>query len=851
MDLKHYQRRVVEEVERFFTETAKERAEGNVKYASQEAWETLKLGVYNRRRNQLGEDLPTVCIKVPTGGGKTLLATQALGSIHRTILKDRNGAGLVLWVVPSSQIYRDTLRRLRDRRDMYRIMLEHALSRRIEVWEKHEIARLTPVRLRDCLNILVLQLASTNRETKEQLKFFRDSGGNIVQHFPAEGDWAAQQKLKEAVPNLEMLEEDAESGRYLVKTSIGNLVRLCRPAVILDEGHKATSQLAQSTIETFNASAVVELSATPHAGANIVSRVTGSELLAEEMIKLPLNVATSLQKNWKDVLTQARDKRSALAEKAIAYSGDAGPERLIRPIVLVQVERTGKDQRVSGGRGPIHSEDVKEYLIERLNVPEQAIAIKSAQKDDIEGIDLLDAGCPIEWIITKSALQEGWDCPFAYILVSLNNTGSGQSMTQLVGRVLRQPYQEKTPYDELNESYIYCLHKRASEISREVKKSLEKEGYEGEASSQVVDATRGEERHERTVRIQEQFLEFYQRPFEGKIYLPHFCVKDGKQYEPLDYFRHLVSRVDVRSMAYGQVRGWNLRDALKEAKERFYRVSLGQDLERVRETDLDYWETDSAVLSWLTATLPFTYLSTKQLRFAVDEIYGSLVKSELYLKDHLALVKFSVRERIEGFLQQEIDRQTEEAFKELHSRKRLQFYLECARCRFEIPKEIQIRSMQPLVHHDGEKVQKSLFDYVESESANQYERAVALCLDRNEKVLWWYRNLVGPEHFSIQGYRRHRIRPDFVVQGGKENRPLHRVLVVESKGEHLEGNPDTSYKRDVARVFDEVGRKVPWQQLGEDFADHTFRFQVLDEAQEYGRDWQDELKATLAALTDE
>ena len=114
----------------------------------------------------------------------------------------------MLWVVPSSQIYRDTLRRLRDRGDMYRLMLEHAVSRRIEVWEKHEIARLSPARLRECLNILVIQLASTNRETKEQLKFFRDSGGNIVQHFPPEDDPAAHKALKEQVGNLEMLAED-------------------------------------------------------------------------------------------------------------------------------------------------------------------------------------------------------------------------------------------------------------------------------------------------------------------------------------------------------------------------------------------------------------------------------------------------------------------------------------------------------------------------------------------------------------------------------------------------------------------------------------------------------------------
>jgi len=119
------------------------------RHASLDAWDeamrqTQRLGDYRARRNGLDKDLPTFCIRVPTGGGKTLLATQFLGLIYQTILKDRNGAGLVLWVVPSDQIYKDTLKALRDRRHFYRESLEFALSRRIEVWEKHEIARLTP-----------------------------------------------------------------------------------------------------------------------------------------------------------------------------------------------------------------------------------------------------------------------------------------------------------------------------------------------------------------------------------------------------------------------------------------------------------------------------------------------------------------------------------------------------------------------------------------------------------------------------------------------------------------------------------------------------------------------------------
>jgi type III restriction enzyme len=845
MELKEFQRRVVEEIERYLAALAAEHAKGN-RHAALDAWRDLSLsGRYQERENGLGEDLPTFCIKVPTGGGKTLIATQVLGSIHRTIHRDRNGAGLVLWVVPSSQIYRDTLRRLRDRNDMYRLMLEHAVSRRIELWEKTDIARLSPARLRDCLNILIVQLASTNRETREQLKFFKDSGGNIVQHFPPEDDPEAHRKLKDQFPNLDMIADDAARGEHLIATSIGNLVRLCKPAVILDEGHKATSQLARDTLASFNASIIVELSATPQADANVICRVSGEELLKEEMIKLPLNIAASGVGNWKELLTRARDKRLALAKKARALLKERSDRPMIRPIILVQVERTGDDQR---DQDRIHSEDVREYLIERLDVRREAIAVKTSATDElIEHANLLDEGCPIEWIITKAALQEGWDCPFAYILVSLSKTGSGQGMTQLVGRILRQPFQERTPCAELNESYVYCRHLKSSEIAAQVKAALEKEGYEGDLQGAVVaDGDRKSGEQTRTIHIRQEFLDLYRRPFEGEIYLPHFCVKENGGYSRLNYHAHLLSQVDADRFTYDRI-DWPLAEELKNAKDRFYRMTLGSDIQRRYETKADLVESDAEVLGWLTAALRFDYLGFKQLRRIVQRVYERLCATELQLRDRLGLVKLVVRDHVERWIQEQLDIQTERAFAKLFESSRLVFYLECKSCRFQIPPSLEIRATRRLVHDNGEQIAKSLFDYIEHEAQNEYERKVALCLDRDANVLWWYRNLVGPENFTVQGYRRNKIHPDFVVQSAKRGKPVHRVIVIESKGKHLEGNPDTTYKRKVADYFGKVGKKVSWQQLGEGFADHVFRFQILDEAHPGGRDWQDALQALLAA----
>ena len=863
MQLKEYQRRVVAEVERYLRAVTDEREAGNLRHASLDAWQECCLGEYFEQQNGLGEDYPSFTIKMPTGGGKTVVATQALGAVYQTLLRNRNGAGLVLWVVPSSQIYRDTLRRLSDRNDWYRIMLEHAVSRRIEVWEKTDIARLSPTKLRENLNILIVQLASTNRETKEQLKFFRDAGGNIVRHFPPEDDPQAHRQLKEEFANLDMLEDDAETGRHLVATSVGNLVRMSRPAVVIDEGHKSTSRLARQTIADFNASVVIELTATPKESRskdyryvpNIISRVSGEELLQNEMIRLPLNIATSQERSWQSTLTMARDKRQSLATAAAKLAAESADERLIRPIVLVQVERTGADQRGQSiqGRLAVHAEDVKDFLMQRLDIPEQAIAIKTSAKDElnVEGVELEHPECPIEWIITKSALQEGWDCPFAYILASLNNTGSGQAMTQLVGRILRQPYQERTPVEALNESYVYCLHKRASTIAQEVKSALEDEGYEGDTLGLIVDATGDKsEAKTRTTRIRKKFAKYY-REYDGKIYLPHFCVKVGDKYERLSYFDHLLSEVDVEKFEYHEISSekWHLAKAAKEARDRYYRWTLGQEeLERQHEEEFETWEEDRLVLNWLVASLPFEHFSFKKLRRIVQNIHEQLKKAELppFLDGRLALIKTVLRDKVAHFIEEQEKKQTEQAFRKLFEQGKLVFYLECRQCTFPVPDSVQIKAKRRLVHDDGEQIQRSLFDYIEDESHNEYEHAVALALDRDQNVLWWYRNLIGDDQFSIQGYRRHRIRPDFVVQQAKGEKPSHQVLVLESKGRHLQGNLDTAYKRDVASLFEEVGRKVSWQELGEDFADHQFRFQILDQAQEHGRDWSDALADMLS-----
>ena len=870
MDLKEYQRRVVDELRDFFHAVQDERAAGNAKHATLDAWNALKkqnpgrwrLDAYTEATNGLGEDIPTVCVRVPTGGGKTLIATQALGILQNTLFKHRRGAGLALWVVPSSQIYRDTLRRLRDRRDLYRQMLEHAAGRRIELWEKHELRRLSPQKLGGFLNILVVQLGSINRENaKDQLKFFEDTGGEIVRHFPPETDPRGHQELLERFPNLEMIEADERRGRYLARTSVANLVKMNRPVVILDESHKGNTELARKTLrERFNAAAVIELSATPRKNANVLCRVGGDELLAEEMIKLPINVASTTGRDWRDVVTLARDKRRELAALAHEYAARPGTPAPIRPIVLVQVDRTGRDQR---GGGLVHADDVTEFLTGKLGVPGAAVAVKSSSRDDIEGIDLLAEGCPVEWIVTKSALQEGWDCSFAYVLVSLVNAKSRTAMTQLVGRVLRQPDQKRTPFRELNESYVFCLHQGAAELSRQIKRALLKVGYEGDAASAVVI---GDESATpvptKVAHVRDTHRPLYpadpaRGPKACKIYLPRFCVRhEGGGWEPLDYFRHLMARVDSDAFDLSEIEtgaAWDLRTDATAAGDHFFRLGLNEELRAVAGEIPDAAEPDDAVRAWLCLNLDFPHLGYKRLRRLVGRAHDRLLASGRVEPGGLGAIKFAARDRLAEWIQAQIDRQTEAAFYQLHAAGRFEFRLACVRCRVTLPPSVAFTApdgrFAPLTHDDGTAVGQSLFDFESAPEFNEYERRVALCLDRDKQVLWWYRNRVGRDQFAIEGYRQARTFPDFVVQhAAADGGPDRRITVVETKGRHLLGNPDTDYKRNVARVYSEVGREVTWQQLSDDLGEHTVTFHILGQRTADGRGCPPELLELLSEL---
>ena len=205
--------------------------------------------------------------------------------------------------------------------------------------------------------------------------------------------------------------------------------------------------------------------------------------------------------------------------------------RYIRPIAVVRVERTGRDQR-DGER--VHAEDVREYLTQNLGVPSDAVAVKSSDLDELSGVDLLSEYSTVRWIITKAALMEGWDCPFAYLLVMLDNTRAQRAITQLVGRVMRQPHAQHTQREPLDQCYVYCWNTDVGRAVSQVKQGLEQEGLTGlgdEVTATSGDVTRMTFRRRDQFRIED-------------IFLPLVLHKSDEEWPELDYQRDILPAID-------------------------------------------------------------------------------------------------------------------------------------------------------------------------------------------------------------------------------------------------------------------------------------------------------------------
>lgn len=445
MELKGYQQTNLDALDRFLACVDKNK---NIANGFIEFWQTnnppltpFPGTIIEPYKNNI-KGAPHICHKVPTGGGKTFIASAALkvAMAHINPLYK-----VVVWLVPSNAILEQTLRNLRNKQHPYRQRIDTDFQNRVEVFDKQQALTghgFTLTTVRENLCILVMSFDSFRTNNKEGRKVYQENG--YLQSF--------------APLISSQLKGDDE-------VQLMTVLQAVHPLVVVDESHNATSQLSEQMLNDLQPSLVIDLTATPRGNSNVICFTDALELKRNNMVKLPVivyNHTTKSQVIDSALHLQRRLEQTAKTDKKGNH---------IRPIVLFQAEskQQGTEDRET-------FEKVKQTLLD-LKIPEEQIKIKTAEIDELKGIDLMAADCPVRYIITINALKEGWDCPFAYILASLAGKSSPVNVEQIVGRVLRLPFASRNENDVLNLSYVLTASAKFQETLDNVVKGLNHAGF--------------------------------------------------------------------------------------------------------------------------------------------------------------------------------------------------------------------------------------------------------------------------------------------------------------------------------------------------------------------------------------
>ena len=442
MEMKGYQKAVIADLTHYL-ELMNETQ--NYMTAFEQFWREKSAPALGLYRNVIA-GVPNLCFKVPTGGGKTFIACNAIRPVFDALPVTK--AKAVVWLVPSEAILTQTARALKDTSHPYRQKIDVDFGGRVEVYTKQELLNgqnFNPTAVTEQLSIMVLSYDSFRTSRKDGRKAFQENS-NLAE-FP--------KVLGKPDSPIEGADE----------TALFQIINQLNPLVIVDESHHARSDLSREMLANFNPCFVLDLTATPRKDSNIISYVDAVQLKTEHMVKLPVIVYN--RDSQSEVLIDAIDLRNKLEEIADAEYAKTG--KYIRPIALFQAQPKGKDDATT-------FEKLRDKLVDK-GIPAEQIAIRTADVNELKNTDLMSPSCPIRYIITVNALKEGWDCPFAYILASLANKTSQVDVEQILGRILRLPHTSQHTQSALNMSYVLTSSNDFNNTVAHIVKGLNSAGF--------------------------------------------------------------------------------------------------------------------------------------------------------------------------------------------------------------------------------------------------------------------------------------------------------------------------------------------------------------------------------------
>ena len=730
MQLKKYQQKAIEDLSEYLKKVEETDPKTAFIYAAEKPYNS----------NFYGET-PFVCVKIPTGGGKTLVACHAVAKIMQTILKNKMDRGIVMWFVPSEAIKSQTLRKLKDRTDWHRKALDEAFENKVRIFSNEEALRIRKEDVSDNICVVISSLDAFRKEKQKRGKYkVYQENGSLLGHF-------------ENLKNDNALEKDEQK---TVINSLANVVRMSNPLVILDEGQRVQSFISIEFIKDLNPSFIIEYTATPRNGSNILVDIHSGELKEEEMVKIPIVLESSL--HWEQSIEAGMKKRKEL-EKIVKKSGE-----YIRPIALFQAEQEKEsEKKITVGK-------IKEFLM-KAGISEDEIAIKTASRNDIENVNLFSKKCKIKYIITVNALAEGWDCSFAYVLVSVANIGSKIAVEQIIGRIMRMPNAKRKKEEDLNRCYVFASARNFNEAANQIISGLEKNGY---SRGDVINASQKNQKDEFVVerRVRKDFS-VPLMSFEGdKLSFEDLIGENfelAKQDHEFEFTTHYDSDgraiIDIKDDKW--VRGIQQNLNLNYGDKNFTKVEL---------------------VNWLDRKLRFTILEQKDKRAFLEKAVDYQLKK--FSVTDLSVNRYVFMAKLDEVIRNLLEEYAKNRFDKFIANKKITL-----KPFDKFPEKIIINQEIP------EEFGKNYYQKIDKLNGEELSFIKRVDLDALPNVEFWIRNREKKDPFYIQGWRKGKFYPDFIVLTKKGN-----IVACEWKGEDRISNDDTKYKEEIGKLWEILGK---------------------------------------------
>ncbi len=731
MELKKYQKNTLETLEKFLKEMVVAGPRHSFIYTTDKPYNSGSFA-----------SIPFVCVKIPTGGGKTLVGCHAVDKIMSIALKHKMDRGIVMWFVPSEAIKSQTLRKFRDRKDWHRRALDEAFENGVKIFSNEEALNIRKDDVNDNLCIIISSLEAFRKEKVLQKKYkVYQENGSLLNHF-------------ENMTNEEGLEKDEEG---TVINSLANVIRMSNPLIVIDEGHKTATKLSIDFISELKPCFIIEYSATPRSESNILVEIHASELKEEQMVKIPIVLESSAQ--WQNAIIRGIEKRIELEKSAKKIKRE-----YIRPIALLQAQPKNKDDNT------ITVEKVKSFLVEH-KIPVDEIAIKTSEKNELDGIDLFSKDCKIRYIITVNALAEGWDCSFAYVLVSVANLGSKIAVEQIIGRIVRMPYAKRKEIEDFNMSYVFASARNFNEAADQIISGLESNGY---SRSDIINA----EKKDATYELEAK------KAVSDVLKVPMMAFEDEKlSFEDLIGEDFELSAQDPKFDF--QVHYDNDGRAIIDIKNDDEWTRGAQLTLKLTYSDKNFSKNE--LVQWLDKKLRLTLLKKS------DKVAFLGKAIEYQLKSHtlteLSVNRYVLADQLGQFINGTLENYGKGRFERFLKEKEI-----VVKAFNAFPDKIALKQVV------SKEFNKNYYEKIDKLNGEELEFVQRLDLDALPNIKYWVRNREKIDPFYIQGWKRNKFYPDFVAFTKKD-----KIIALEWKGEDRVSSEDTKYKVEIGEVWEKLG----------------------------------------------